>query len=396
VSGPNGRRGRIVVMGIVGLSPYAGVAWQALHYLVGLRQLGYDVHYAEDTQAWTYDADQETFTADARFTLSYLDRVMAWGGLGDRWAFRAAPPNDRLFGPAAPRFFQVLRDADALINLTGSTILRSEYLRVPVRIYLETDPVWPQVAVARGHLTEFMDAHTHHFTFGENIGGSDCGVPVGRYVYRATRQPVVLSWWAPGGAAELAAPPESAAFTTVASWCQTGKDLDWQGERYTWSKHHEFLKFLDVPSRTGQAFELALSSLEEADQRLLEAKGWKVRPALELSQDLDAYRRYIAGSRGEFTVAKDQNIRLRSGWFSDRSACYLAAGRPVINQDTAFGSYLPTGKGLFAFRTMDDILAAVDEIESDYEGNCSAAREIAEEYFAAEKVLGSLMRRAGL
>ena len=199
MSGPNGRRGRIVVMGIVGLSPYAGVAWQALHYLVGLRQLGYDVHYAEDTQAWTYDADQETFTADARFTLSYLDRVMAWGGLGDRWAFRAAPPNDRLFGPAAPRFFQVLRDADALINLTGSTILRSEYLRVPVRIYLETDPVWPQVAVARGHLTEFMDAHTHHFTFGENIGGSDCGVPVGRYVYRATRQPVVLSWWAPGG-----------------------------------------------------------------------------------------------------------------------------------------------------------------------------------------------------
>ena len=396
MSGPNGRRGRIVVMGIVGLSPYAGVAWQALHYLVGLRQLGYDVHYAEDTQAWTYDADQETFTADARFTLSYLDRVMAWGGLGDRWAFRAAPPNDRLFGPAAPRFFQVLRDADALINLTGSTILRSEYLRVPVRIYLETDPVWPQVAVARGHLTEFMDAHTHHFTFGENIGGSDCGVPVERYVYRATRQPVVLSWWAPGDAAELAAPPESAAFTTVASWCQTGKDLDWQGERYTWSKHHEFLKFLDLPTRTKTPLELALSGCDVASADRLATHGWRIREALPLSRDLFPYRDFIQGSRGEFTVAKDQNIRLRTGWFSDRSACYLAAGRPVITQETGYSTFLPTGKGLFAFSTMDDILDALDRIADDYAENCRAAAALAAEYFSAEHVLGRLAQQAGL
>jgi hypothetical protein len=111
---------------------------------------------------------------------------------------------------------------------------------------------------------------------------------------------------------------------------------------------------------------------------------------------MGSYHDFILNSRGEFTVAKDQNIRLRSGWFSDRSACYLAASRPVISQDTAFGSYLPTGKGLFAFQTMDNILAAVDEIESDYAGNCRAAREIAREYFAAEKVLASLMKRAGL
>ena len=124
--------------------------------------------------------------------------------------------------------------------------------------------------------------------------------------------------------------------------------------------------------------------------------GWRNVNPVDISRDLQRYRQYIRRARGEFTVAKDQNIRLRSGWFSDRSACYLAAGRPVINQDTAFGAALPTGRGLFSFRAMDDILAAVDAIEADYAGHCCAAKEIAREYFAAEKVIGSLMERAGL
>lgn len=142
-------------------------------------------------------------------------------------------------------------------------------------------------------------------------------------------------------------------------------------------------------------FELAVG-VDEKTRSLLKKNHWQITDPVTLSSDMKSYHEFILKSRGEFTVAKDQNIRLRSGWFSDRSACYLAASRPVINQDTAFGSYLPTGKGLFAFQTMEDILAAVDEIESDYEGNCRAAREIATEHFAAEKVLGSLMSRAGL
>lgn len=130
--------------------------------------------------------------------------------------------------------------------------------------------------------------------------------------------------------------------------------------------------------------------------KLLETNRWRVADPVGISSDMSRYRGYILNSRGEFTVAKDQNIRLRSGWFSDRSACYLAAARPVINQDTGFGSYLPTGKGLFSFRTMEDILAAVDEIEGDYPGNCRAARDIAEQYFSAEKVVGRLMQQANL
>jgi hypothetical protein len=203
-------------------------------------------------------------------------------------------------------------------------------------------------------------------------------------------QPVALDLW------ENSFPKANgAAFSTIATWHNKGKDVIYNGETYFWSKDREFKKFLDLPKRRATTFELAVG-VDEKTRSLLKKYNWRITDPVKLSSDMTDYREFILKSRGEFTVAKDQNVRLRSGWFSDRSACYLAASRPVINQDTAFGSYLPTGKGLFSFKTMDDILAAVDEIESDYEGNCRAAREIAAEYFAAEKVLGSLVKRAGL
>ena len=385
------------MFGLVGQSPFAGVAWQGLHYLEGLRRLGYDVFYVEDTQEWPYDPEQDTKTDDLRFTLRYLERLMTWAGLGDRWAYRSAVRGDAVFGPAAPQFHDLVGSADGLINLTGTTVLREEYLRVPVRIYLETDPVQPQIDVAEGRFIERLASHTHHFTFGENVGAPDCGVPVGRFQYRPTRQPVVLDWWdgpAAGGSGGTASEP--AAFTTVANWRQSGKDVRWQGELYTWSKHHEFLKFLDLPLRTTEPLELALSSLDGDDRSRLRRHGWRVRDALALSRDLEPYRDYLRGSRGEFTVAKDQNIRLRTGWFSDRGACYLAAGRPVLTQETGFSKLLPTGKGLFGFRTMEEILEALDLVASDYAGHCRAAGEIAAAYFGADVVLRRLCHEAGL
>jgi hypothetical protein len=265
-----------------------------------------------------------------------------------------------------------------------------------VRIYLETDPVLPQIEVARGRrfTVALLSAHTHHFTYGENLGAPDCGVPCTQFDYRPTRQPIVLDWWPATARCDSAFC--SSAFTTIASWKQSGKNIEWNGERYTWSKHFEFLKFIDLPQRMRQRLELALACGDRKAIHQLKSHGWGVIDAMALSKDILPYREYILGSRGEFTVAKDQNIRLRSGWFSDRSACYLAAGKPVINQDTGFNNILPTGRGLFAFRTTEDVLAALDTIESDYEGNCQAAREIAAEYFAAEKVTGSLLEQAGL
>src|SRR5204862_5225309 len=173
----------------------------------------------------------------------------------------------------------------------------------------------------------------------------------------------------------------------VGSWHQTEKDIAWRGETYYWSKDREFMKVLDLPRRTMARFELALAIDDGEAVGRLRAAGWRVKDGLALSNDIHAYRGFVTGSRAEFTVAKDQNVRLRSGWFSDRSACYLAAGRPVVTQDTGFGRVLPTGVGLFAFNTPDEIVASFEAIAADYDKHSRAARQIAEAYFRAEIVL---------
>lgn len=385
----------MVVFGVLGGLPFAGVSWQVLHYLEGFRRLGYDVYYVEDTGEWPYDPEQNTVTEDSRYTVNYIARLMTRCGLPDRWAYCSAAEGNRTLGLAESEVSSLFKRADVLVNLTGATLLRDEHLRVPVRIYLETDPVLPQIEVAqrRPFTIDLLSAHTHHFSYGENFGAPDCGVPLERFHYHPTRQPVVLDWWAP---ATDQVPPDTGKFTTVANWQQESKDVEWNGETYAWSKHLEFLKFIDLPRRTPRAIELALACGDPEAIRLLSTYGWQLTDAIPLTKDIEPYRQYIMESRAEFTVAKDQNIRLRSGWFSDRSACYLAAGRPVITQDTGFGNIIPTGSGLFAFQTMDDILAAIDAIESDYERHRRAAFAIAADYFAAEKVIGSLMERVGL
>jgi hypothetical protein len=314
-------------------------------------------------------------------------------GLPDRWAYRAAPPGSRLFGLGEAELAQVCRDADVLVNVTGAACLREEYLRVPVRIYLETDPVLSQIEAAQGResMVAMLAAHTHHFTFGENIGTAECALPVDHVKFQHTRQPVVLDWWATDG--EVG--PQGR-FTTISSWRQTEKDVEWNGVNYRWSKHRQFLEFIDLPRRAPTPVELALACHEPEAVTLLRSHGWQVLDGLALSRDLHRYRDYIQSAAGEFTVAKEQYVQWRTGWFSDRSACYLAAGRPVITQDTGFDQILPTGLGLFAFTTMDDVLGAMDALARDYPGHARAARKIAGEYFQAERVLDDLLAGAGV
>jgi hypothetical protein len=400
---------RVVVMGMLGGNPFAGIAWQVLHYLEGLRRLGCEVAYVEDTQAWPYDPQRNAIVADPGYAASYLERVIGrlspapgvpglsavrglsavQGAPGVPWAY--VPPEGEPLGLSSSALRRTLREADALVNLSGATVLRDSHLEIPVRVYLETDPVLPQIEIEQGRsfTVELLDSHTHHFSFGEKLGQEDCLVPVGRYEYRPTRQPVILDWWTP--------PPQGGErFTTVTNWRQTRKDVTWRGERWYWSKDREFERFLELPARSGRRLELALSCDDEAVLARLRGHGWELQDALALTHSIDDYRSFIAGSHAEFTVAKDQNIRLRSGWFSDRSACYLACARPVITQDTGFGDVLPIGEGLFAFTTIEDILVAMDEIDSDYERHRRAARAIAEQHFAAERVLGALLEQCGL
>jgi hypothetical protein len=234
-----------------------------------------------------------------------------------------------------------------------------------------------------------LAAHDVHFTFGENVGAADCDTPVERFRWLPTRQPVSLELW------DHSYGSDTAAYRTITTWHNRGRDVQYRGETYYWTKDREFQKFLDLPGSRAVPFEIAVGADEDVE-RLLRAKGWRHVDSISVSRDADSYRTYIQRSRGEFTVARDQYVRPNTGWFSDRSACYLAAGRPVITQETGFSKFLPAGRGLFGFRDMDGVLRAIDAVESDYEGHCRAAREVAAEHFAAEKVIGSLMERAGL
>lgn len=282
---------------------------------------------------------------------------------------------------------------DALLNLCGATFLREEHLRAPYRIYVQTDPVTAELRLANGDekTRAFLEAHHAVVTYGENYGAPDCGVPLFFGVrYEKTRQPIDLDLW------PAAIDERAEAFTTIGNFRQTGNDVVWRGETYRWSKHHEWEKFLDLPRRTGRCFELAVNAGPE-DRARLEMAGWRVTAPLRMSLDIfGAYPAYVRRSRGEFTVAKDQNVRLRSGWFSERDACYLASGKPVVAQDTGFGSAIPTGEGLFAVRTVDDAAAAIEAIEANYRLHAGAARRIAEEYFEARAVAARLLAGLGL
>lgn len=392
-------RGKVVLAGMCFHLPLAGVVYQVLHYLIGLRQLGYEAYYIEDSTRWPYDVELEDVVLDASKNVGIVAAAFEAYGFAGRWAFRGDYAGGRCYGMEEQQIVRLYREADALLNITGAQEIREEHLACARRIYIESDPFASQVRIAQGDLGEIarLAAHQTHFTFGENLGAPDCGVPLlgfhwlDGFRWLPTRQPVAMDLWRPP--VRVRSPGRS--YTTVTTWKNHVESIVYQGETYHWQKYLEFEKYLDLPRRCTQPFELASRMEEEVRLKLL-AHGWHPVHANGMAEDVDRYRAYIWRSRAEFTVGREQYVRPRTGWFSDRSACYLAAGRPVITQDTAFSKFIPTGRGLFAFTTMDDILAAVDAIESDYEAHSRAAREIAGEYFAAEKVVGSLMERAGL
>src|SRR5690606_2619205 len=276
----------------------------------------------------------------------------------------------------------------AIFNVTGAHFIDEHMRRCPRRLYIETDPGIPQIRVDNGdpQMLALLAGHTHSSTFAENFADASCLLPAKHLDYRTTRQPVVLDLWP-----DRPDDPRPA-FTTVARWRKhKEKAVDFRGARYRWNKDGEFLQFIDLPGRRGQQFEMALAEVGPEDRERLRQFGWSVVDAVKMSSSLVDYNRYISQSRGEFTIAKDQYVRLYTGWFSDRSACYLAAGRPVITQDTGFGCALPTGTGLFAFSTVDDILAALEAIAADYSRHARAAREIAQEFFCSDRVLTDLL-----
>jgi GT2 family glycosyltransferase len=379
----------VVVLGTMSKMPVAGIVFITIQYLIGLKRLGFDVYYVEAHARTPSMLMKDEHDDASALAAAFIGDMMRRFDLGaDHWAFHALHDDGRCHGLSEGALKRLYRDAALIFNLHGATIPRPEHYETGRLVYVGTDPVEHEVDVHNGvqETIEYLEPHSAFFTWGENHGNPDCGVPVSeRFKFIPTRQPIVMDLWEPfhRGPADT--------FTTVGNWRQPWRPVTLNGELYHWSKHLEFLKFIDLPRRCGQPLELALSSLDDDDQRLLDANGWRIRESLGFTTDVDAYREYIGHSRGEFTVAKDQNIRLRSGWFSDRSASYLACGRPVVTQETGFSNILPTGEGLFAFSTMEEIEEALGRINEDYERHCGAASRIAREWFDYHVVLPAML-----
>ena len=385
------RREPLLVLGIVGQYPMAGVAWQAIHYLVGFRQLGWDVYYVEDSGAPPYDPEAGGVTGDCKYAVRYVKSVMKRIGFADHWVYLDMVKNET-HGLDRSRLEELYHDASAIVNLCGATAPREEHRRGARLIYIETDPVYEQLKIALGEASslDFLRSHDVLFTYGENLGQPDCPVPVEKFTWHTTRPPVVTDMWADR------TDPNARYFTSVASWANKGKDVTYGGVTYQWSKHVNFLRFLDLPKHTPQPFRLAMLPGDPAVEATVRAAGWDLVDPAPTSRDIDTYRDFIYASRGEFTVAKDIYVRPKSGWFSDRSVCYLAAGKPVVTQDTGFGKFVPTGEGLCAYSTMEQAVDALARINADYPRHGAAARRIAAEYFGAGPVLRRLLADAGV
>lgn len=384
-------RPKVVLMGMMSHLPFAGVVWQTIHYLIGLQRLGYDPYYVEahgstPTKLMQSEEDDGVVRA-AQFIADTLGRF----DLGARWAYHAPHAGNRYFGMTESALLALYRDAAVIINLHGSTVTLPEHSATGRLVYVETDPVVVQVQLHQDNAETiaYLEPHCAFFTFGENYGRPGCLLPVSdRFHFQPTRQPVLMDFW------KNSLPPGDV-FTTVANWQQDGRDLTFDGETYFWSKHREFRKHLGVPSRTNQQFELALSmsSIDNFTIQRLEKRGWHVTDALAISEDWDRYRDYISQSRGEFTVAKDQNVRLKTGWFSDRSATYLASGRPVVALDTGFSGVFPSGEGLIAVDSPAEAVEAVKDVTANMSRHRKAARALAEEHLDSDLVLTSVLER---
>jgi hypothetical protein len=368
----------VIVSGMIAATPrQGGAAWAVLQYLLGLRRLGCDVHFVEPV-----DGGEEV-PADAA---GYCEDVMTRFGLDGRWALVPATGGEPV-GMSRDRLRAAAGDADLLLNVSGMLADPDVLERVPVRAYLDLDPVFAQLWNATEGVDMRFDAHTHFVTVADAVGTPGSPIPSCGREWLPTLPPVVLAEW------PVADRIERRAATTVGHWRSYGS-IHHDGVHYG-QKVHSLRPLIDLPRRTDARFELALGIHpdEVDDLAALRDNGWTTLDPESVAATPDDYRRFVQGSWAEFGLAKSGYVVSDSGWFSDRSACYLASGRPVIAQDTGFERRLPTGAGLFPYSTAEDVIAAVEGLHRDYERHRRAAREVAAEHLDSDRVIGSLLER---
>lgn len=383
---------KIVFAGIIGRYPWGGVTWCSLTYLLGLRRLGHEVYYLEDTCECNFDPDINAYATEPGYALRYINESLEPFGFGKNWCY--IDYNNNHHGMSRQACNDVCASADMLIVLSGGVWnWRDEYVKIPKKLYIDTDPGFTQLSLAKAinesgtksdskWYAEFFRQYDYHFTFGGNINGSDCNLPNTGFNWIPTTQPVSLEHWA------VPPPlPSRMTWTTV---------MTWKMESYTdvgGNKDQEFQKVLDLANRCkaagGPEFEIAVNG----DDNILADNGWRCTDAQSASRDLWRYHNYLSSSRGEFSVAKTTYVSTRCGWFSDRTACYLAAGKPAVVQETGQSKWLPTGNGLLIWSTPDEAYEHLIRVEKDYDHHAKAAVAIAAEYLESTRVISDLLRK---
>lgn len=384
---PNGRRERlrVLVLGYIVRFPLGGMTWHYLQYVLGLMDLGHEVYFLEDSDDFEiccYNPVTFVNSPDPTYGISYAKSLFDRVGVGNHWAYFDAH-TDTWIGPSADCIKEIVSTADLLINVSGSNILRPWLISVPIRVLVDTDPAFEQVRqVSVPARRELALQHTHFFTFGHGVSENTALVPDDGLPWNFTRQPIVMSCWS------VVAPPPEAKFTTVMQW-DSYLSRSYGGQRYG-MKSESFSEFDDLPGTVGNLLELAITGPNTPREKL-QSSGWSVVDAQDVTLDPWIYQRYISGSKGEFSIAKHGYVVGRTGWFSERSACYLASGRPVLAQNTGFDKWLPTGAGLLSFKTFEEAVCGFYELQENYNRHSSAARELAIEYFDSKKVLNEML-----
>ena len=387
---------RIVIGGFIGLYATGGVTWDYIQYPLGLKMLGHDVYYIEDTMQYSKCQSEGKNWDDSSDSINYLKNIMECFGLEDRWAYRDVASGN-CYGLRIEKVLEICSTADVFLNVSSANhILKQEYLQIPKRVIIDSDPMFTQVQYwddadpynAYLKIRKLYNLYNYRFCFGENIGKPGCRIPLFDLTWLPTRQPICLPYWKPSKILP------SAPFTTIMNWC-TRKKMKYQNEEWG-QKDVEFKKILNLPALCKQVgFKLAVSCSADTNEvyskERLEEKGWEIiNPHTEI-KSIDDYQNFIQNSLGEFSVAKETYVKSNSGWFSCRSACYLAAGRPVIAQETQWSNYIPAGLGAFPFSDTASAINAIEEVRSNLKKHAYAARELAIEYFDSTKVLQQLL-----
>ncbi len=373
----------VVVSGMVAGVPYqAGASWAVLQYVLGLERLGHEVLLVDE-----WDPPGEAASLADTPSASYFKDLVRGFGLEDRAALLRAGTEETVGLPYS-RLRERCRDAELLLNISG-TLTDPELVQdVPVRAYVDLDPVFNQLWDDSG-IDMGFGPHNKFVTVGQALGTPECPVPTGGRDWIATLPPVVLERW------PAAEGPGDGSFTSVGNWRGYGS-VELDGVQYG-QRVHSMRLFMELPRRTDARFRLALGIHpdERPDLEALAQNGWELVDPVEAAGTPDRYERFIGDSTAELGIAKSGYVLSRSGWFSDRSACYLASGRPVLAQETGFSRFLPTGEGLLSFETVDDAVAGVEEIRGAYGRHAKRARELAVELLDSDRVLGRLMERLG-